>query len=161
MSSPKPLVYPPLDGSLILPEAVDFNAEHNPDVSVYVYAKDDGSDDIVEISQLEFSRACHRVAHTLRPDREGVDGQVVAVIAVVDTILYQAIVVGIVRAGLVVCNPLVSPQSVLYSASTAVSHLPTQLSSSCRQPSPKIGMSSYHCYKNSCAVAPRRRKGAA
>ncbi|KIJ16095.1 hypothetical protein PAXINDRAFT_11135 [Paxillus involutus ATCC 200175] len=54
-----------------------------------------------EISFLEFGRTAHRVAHMLRPSRQGPDGQVVMVIATTDTILHHAVVAGISMAGLV------------------------------------------------------------
>jgi acyl-CoA synthetase (AMP-forming)/AMP-acid ligase II len=92
--------YPPLDGSVTIPEAIDFHLKHNPQFPVYAFNQD-GSDEITEISYLEFGRACDRVAHLLRPQR-GEDRPVVAFIALTDTIMYQALAVGMMRAGLVV-----------------------------------------------------------
>jgi len=95
--------YPPLDGSLFLPELLEFNAKHNSDVTFFVYDKPD-SNDLVCISHLDFYQACHRAAHGIRPGRTGADKEVVALIGHSDTILYQTVLMGIVFAGLVVCE---------------------------------------------------------
>jgi len=50
-------------------------------------------------SFLEFGRACHRVAQAVRPNRAGPEGKIVALIANTDTILYQALIAGMVRVG--------------------------------------------------------------
>ncbi|KAG6852406.1 hypothetical protein C0991_012301 [Blastosporella zonata] len=91
---------PPADGSLTIPEFLDFNWEHNSELSIFAYNRD-GSNEITEITYLEFGRACHRVAHHIRPGRTGPDQEVVAFIALADTIVYQAITVGLITAGLV------------------------------------------------------------
>ncbi|OJA08737.1 hypothetical protein AZE42_08667, partial [Rhizopogon vesiculosus] len=41
---PSPVSYPPLDGSLFLPEMLEFNAQHNSDVTFFVYEEPDSSD---------------------------------------------------------------------------------------------------------------------
>lgn len=93
-------IYPPLDGTLLLSDLPDFHLEHNPTLPAFVYSSDPQY--ISQISFLEFSRACHRVAHAVRPNRAGPEGEVVALVANTDTILYLALVTGMVRAGLVV-----------------------------------------------------------
>lgn len=95
-------INPPLDGSLTIPEVIDFHSKHNPELPIYVFSPE-GSDEIVQVSYLEFARACDRVAHLLRPHRSGEDKQVVAFIALADTLVYQAVTIGMMRAGLVVC----------------------------------------------------------
>ncbi|TFY54705.1 hypothetical protein EVJ58_g8698 [Rhodofomes roseus] len=94
---------PPLDGSLNgLPGFVDFHAKHNPNRALYVFPYTDlNSDELRTTSYSDFAQATHRVAHTLRPKREGPDGLVVAIIANVDSVLYHAMLVGLIRAGLV------------------------------------------------------------
>ncbi|KAG1905243.1 putative aminoadipate reductase [Suillus fuscotomentosus] len=92
--------YPPLDGSLSLPELVEFNAQNNSDVIFFVYEKPD-SNDLVSISNSDFHRACHRAAQAIRPDCAGVDKEVVALIGISDTLLYQTIFMGIIFAGLI------------------------------------------------------------
>lgn len=100
-SRPNP-VNPPLDGSLFLPELLEFNAQHNSDVTFFVYNKPDN--DLVYISHRDFYRACHRAAHQVRPDRAGIDKEVVGIIANSDTLLYQTVFMGIIFAGLIVCE---------------------------------------------------------
>lgn len=91
--------YPPLDGSLLLSELLEFNARHNPDVTFYIYDKP-GSNDLVSISHLDFFQACHRAAHEIV--RTGADKEVVALIGNSDTLLYQTVFMGMIFAGLIV-----------------------------------------------------------
>ncbi|KAJ6568452.1 hypothetical protein B0H10DRAFT_2109334 [Mycena sp. CBHHK59/15] len=74
-----------------IPDAVALNSRENPDGPLYIYAKEDSCGETVTITNFEFGRAAHRAAQLLRPNREGSDGHVVALIALSDTILYQAI----------------------------------------------------------------------
>ncbi|KAG1870691.1 putative aminoadipate reductase [Suillus subalutaceus] len=92
--------YPPLDGSLFIPELLEFNAQHNSDATFFVYDKPD-SNDLVSISHSDFYRACHRAAHAIRPASTGADKEVVALIANSDTLLYQTVFMGIIFAGLI------------------------------------------------------------
>ncbi|KAF8837072.1 hypothetical protein BDN67DRAFT_909913, partial [Paxillus ammoniavirescens] len=82
--------YPPLDGSLFLTEMIEFNAKYNPSRHFYVFY-DEQDRGLHYISHLEFYRACQRIAHAVRPNRQGMDNEVVAIIANSDTILYQAL----------------------------------------------------------------------
>ncbi|KAJ3503559.1 hypothetical protein NLJ89_g8377 [Agrocybe chaxingu] len=91
---------PPRDGSVTLPEAVDYHRKHHPDRPVFFFHSD-GNPDVTEISFLEFARATDRVGHYLRPRREGPEKQVVALIALSDSLLYQAVTLGIMRAGMI------------------------------------------------------------
>lgn len=93
--------FSPLDGTVFLPEIIDFNSKYNADLPMYAFSEE-GKDEPTTISFLEFSRACHRAAHVLRPNRAGPDNQIVAFIALADTVLYHAVTVGLVKAGLVV-----------------------------------------------------------
>jgi acyl-CoA synthetase (AMP-forming)/AMP-acid ligase II len=93
--------YPPLDGSLSLPQLVEFNAQHNSDATLFVYDKPD-SNDLVSISHSQFYRACHRAAKAIKPTRAGADKEVVALIGNSDTLLYHTVFMGIIFAGLVV-----------------------------------------------------------
>lgn len=95
------LVYPPLDYSVTLAEAVDFHIKHNPSAPIYTFAEDEKSG-ITDISFLEFGRATHRVAHYIRPDRDGPDRETIAFVALTDSLLYQAVTLGIIRAGHIV-----------------------------------------------------------
>ena len=95
---------PPVDGSItVLPGFVDFQAEHNPDRPWVLYPSKDSPTGIESISYSEFSQATHRVAHILRPRREGPEGEVVALLIHTDSLLYATVLIGMTRAGLVVC----------------------------------------------------------
>lgn len=93
--------YSPFDGSLFLPEMVEFNARHNATHPFYTFY-DENLGDLRHISHLEFYRASQRVAHAVRPNRQGPDSDVVAIVANTDTILYQVLTMGIMLSGLVV-----------------------------------------------------------
>lgn len=93
--------YPPLDGSLFLPELVEFNAQHNSDIAFFVYDEPD-SNDLVSISHLDFYQACHRAAQKIRPGRTGTDNEVVVLLGNFDTLLFHTIFMGTILAGLVV-----------------------------------------------------------
>jgi len=94
-------VAPPTDGTVTLPETVDFHRKHNPTVPVFVFIED-GASNTTNVSHLEFGRACDRVAHYLRSGRRGPESEVVAILALSDSLLYQAVAIGIMRAGLIV-----------------------------------------------------------
>ncbi|KAJ3983514.1 putative aminoadipate reductase [Lentinula detonsa] len=91
-----------------IPQLLQFHYEHNPDQPLYVYSED-GKATLTEIRNLEFVRACHRAAHIVRPHRCGPNGEVVAVIAQLDTIAYTAVVAGLMLAGLIPL--LISPRN--------------------------------------------------
>ncbi|KAI4521222.1 acetyl-CoA synthetase-like protein, partial [Schizophyllum commune Loenen D] len=100
--SPSPTTgfsYVPLEDNLSFSAACDFNRQHNAEHTCYVYAEPDGT--VREITYLEFGRAVHRAAHILRPSRQGEDNATVAIIANSDTLLYNAVTVGLIKAGLV------------------------------------------------------------
>ncbi|KAI5884853.1 acetyl-CoA synthetase-like protein [Schizophyllum commune H4-8] len=99
MSSSSAFTHVTLEENVSIPAAVDFHLKHNPEFACYVFTEPDGT--VRKITYLEFARAAHRAAHALRPSREGEDGAVVAVIALSDTVLYQAVTVGLIKASLV------------------------------------------------------------
>ncbi|KAJ7214255.1 acetyl-CoA synthetase-like protein [Mycena haematopus] len=92
-------IVPPLDCSLNVAQILDFHITRENRSAAYSFTDDDGK--ITEISRFEFSRAAHRVAHLLRPQRRGLDGQVLAIVALTDVLIYQTIVAGSIIAGLV------------------------------------------------------------
>ncbi|KAF8217447.1 hypothetical protein K438DRAFT_1656334 [Mycena galopus ATCC 62051] len=83
-----------------IPTLVARNLDKIPSDPFYIYA-DLESNEIVTITHLEFGRATHRAAHVLRPNREGQDGKVVAILAESDTMLYHAILVGLMTANFI------------------------------------------------------------
>ncbi|KAG5723416.1 L-aminoadipate-semialdehyde dehydrogenase large subunit [Termitomyces sp. T112] len=95
-----PPVFPSTHDDFLFPDAIEFNMKNNADQPFFIFS-DPNNDGIQSITHLEFGRAAHRVAHLLRPSSTGQDGEVVAVMAHTDTILYQAIVAGLIIAGFV------------------------------------------------------------
>lgn len=93
---------PPLDGSIsVLPGFVDFHAKHNADLPWALLSA--GPElPVQSVSFAQYAGATHRVAHLLRPERVGKDKDVVAILVNCDTIVYLALIAGLVRAGLVV-----------------------------------------------------------
>ncbi|KAJ7647851.1 hypothetical protein FB45DRAFT_732988, partial [Roridomyces roridus] len=83
-----------------IPDVITGNLQKNPGDPFWIYA-DTRFDKLVTITQLEFGRATHRAAHLLRPSREGPDGQVVALLSESDTMLYNAVLVGLMTANYV------------------------------------------------------------
>ncbi|KAJ7089503.1 putative aminoadipate reductase [Mycena crocata] len=109
------ILLPPLDCSLNLSEIIDFHIAHENRGAMYAFRDETGH--TTEISQFEFCRAAHRVAHLLRPQRQGPEGQVVVILALTDVFIYQTLVAGCLKAGIV-------PFMVSHRNSTAaVSHL--------------------------------------
>ena len=95
-------VFPPVDGSLApFPGFIDFHAEHNGDRPWVIVPSQDGTS-TKEIWFAELSAATHRIAHALRPGRQGPEGEVVVLLIHTDTVLYVALLAGMLRAGLVV-----------------------------------------------------------
>ncbi|KAI6042365.1 acetyl-CoA synthetase-like protein [Pisolithus marmoratus] len=120
-------VYPPVDGSLFVPEMLEYNARHSPDHSFFVYP-DEPTKELCIISNLEFYRASQRVAHAVRPGRRGQDREVVGIVANVDSILYQVLFMGIIYAGLISyiialpMSPRNSPAAIINLLETTKSH---------------------------------------
>ncbi|KAF7296637.1 Aminoadipate reductase [Mycena chlorophos] len=102
-----PFRAPPLDDSANVSEALDFHIANRNLTPIYSFAvgNEDNSSSrtavLTSITHFEFARATHRVAHLVRPMRTGVDGEVVAIIALADTLLYQTLFAGCSKAGFV------------------------------------------------------------
>ncbi|KAF7347140.1 Acetyl-CoA synthetase-like protein [Mycena venus] len=90
---------PPLDCSLNLAQIIDQHIAHDNRSAAYSFTDENGH--VTDISHFEFARAAHRVAHLLRPQRCGLEGQVIAIVALTDVLIYQTIVSGCIIAGLV------------------------------------------------------------
>lgn len=84
-----------------VPDVVSLKSETNPAGSFYIYA-DPESHELGTITNLEFARATHRVAHLVRPDHQGPDGEVVALLVLADTVLYHAVIAGLMTANFIV-----------------------------------------------------------
>ena len=95
---------PPLDGSLHpIYGFADWQAEHNPTRPFVVFPKDGATGEPTAVTFAEFAEATHRMAHAVRPNRKGKDGEVIAILVNCDTLLYQTLMVGVSRTGWVVC----------------------------------------------------------
>lgn len=97
----------PLDRSIPFAGMVDFHAKHNPTRPYAILAPtSDAGGSTSNVSWLEFSRATHRAAHLINPIVNGRQqipaGKVIGIFALTDSIVYQAIVMGIVRSGNIV-----------------------------------------------------------
>ncbi|KAE9406882.1 putative aminoadipate reductase [Gymnopus androsaceus JB14] len=115
MSSALTTILPSLGkSSLNLPDLLDFHLEHNPDYPVYVYAEP-GSNRAAEIRMLEYIRAAHRIGKAIRGG-DSQPGDVIAIVANLDAIVYSALIVGIMKAGLVPfpISPRNSPTALLH-----------------------------------------------
>ncbi|KAJ6455206.1 hypothetical protein C8R45DRAFT_1111581 [Mycena sanguinolenta] len=100
---------------LTIPELVARNCETDPSRPFYIYAQPD-SHEITTITHLEFGRANHRAARFIRPTPEdSKDRPVVAIIVLADTVLYHAIVAGVMTANLIPfpISPRNSPAGIL------------------------------------------------
>ncbi|KAJ7776525.1 putative aminoadipate reductase [Mycena maculata] len=100
---------------MFIPDLVALNSETTPSAPFWVYATPD-SCKLVHIMHLEFGRATQRAAHLLRPDPEGSDRQVVALLALSDTILFHALMAGLITANLIPfpISPRNSPAGILH-----------------------------------------------
>lgn len=109
-SSLPPLVQPPLDGFItVFPGLVDFHATHNAQHTWAVLASDAVDSTKSSVSFLEYAKATHRVANALRRGREGPENETVAILVNCDTVLYLALIPGMIRAGLIVSIRLIYP----------------------------------------------------
>ena len=95
-------LFPPLDGSIpALPGFVDFHVKHNP-TREWVRLAPDGDSPARSLTFTELADATHRVARAFRPDGARTQGEVIAILIHCDTVLYLALIIGLVRAGFVV-----------------------------------------------------------
>ncbi|KAF9008146.1 acetyl-CoA synthetase-like protein [Hymenopellis radicata] len=105
-------VLPPLDGTLYLPQILDFHLKHNPHSTVYVFAYDDGQR--ISITFDKFVRAVHRGARVLDSVRRGSDRPVVGIIANADILLYQTVALASIMCGITpfLISPRNSPAAI-------------------------------------------------
>lgn len=86
----------------VLPGFLDFHAEHSPLRPFIKFPTKDRQGEETTVTYLEFANATHRVAYAVRPDISEDDGAVVAILVHCDSILYMALLVGMIRAGMIV-----------------------------------------------------------
>ncbi|KAG2362415.1 putative aminoadipate reductase [Suillus spraguei] len=105
---------PPLDGSLLFPDIIDFHMHRNASLPIYIFP-DTQTGASTSISYREFGRATHRVAHAFRPSRTGLEGEVIAIVVHTDTLLYTTLIAGLMIAGIVPfpMSPRNPPQAIV------------------------------------------------
>ncbi|TCD62140.1 hypothetical protein EIP91_007292 [Steccherinum ochraceum] len=116
---------PPRDGSLyVLPGFMDFHAEHAPNNSWVTFPSREDPTKSASVSYQEGVEATHRVAHALRPGRTGPEQEVVAMLLNCDSIMYNATMIGMFRAGIVPfpMSPKNSPEAVCHMLRTTKCH---------------------------------------
>ncbi|KAJ6487136.1 putative aminoadipate reductase [Mycena vitilis] len=113
---------PHLDCSLSFDEILDQHIAHGNRSVAFSFSDVIGQ--ATDITHFEFARAAHRVAHLLRPGRRGPEGQVVGIVALADVLVYQTIVAGCIKAGLVPfqISPRNSEAAVLHLLSNSGAH---------------------------------------
>ena len=100
MASP---VLPPVDGSLpTIIHYLDFNSVHNADWPYAIFPSPEDATKLSSISFAEMAQASHHAAHLLRPGRQGTDGEVVVLLLSTDSVVSLLVILGLMRAGLVV-----------------------------------------------------------
>ncbi|KAK7007684.1 acetyl-CoA synthetase-like protein [Favolaschia claudopus] len=92
-------VLPPLDCSLNLSQIINVHLIHQNHTTAYSFT--DANGHTTNISHFEFARAAHRVAHILRPQRQGGEGQTLAIVALTDVLIYHTLTMGCIIAGVV------------------------------------------------------------
>ncbi|CAK5265953.1 unnamed protein product [Mycena citricolor] len=91
---------PKLDASQNLGRIYDFILDSKSTRVAYSFAAEE-SDECTDITQTELVRAACRAAHILRPAKQGADKQIVAILALSDVLIYQAVIIGCIRSGLI------------------------------------------------------------
>ena len=92
---------PPTNGSLPLNKLVDFHLVNNSEQPwVVLSATESTPETTVTYKQLAY--AVHRAAHIINPNGSIRQGSKVAIMATTGTIVYLAIILGVMRAGLIV-----------------------------------------------------------
>lgn len=94
----------PRDRSLPFAKLVDWQAEHNPTYAYAVLASPKPEDEtVLRVNYHELGNAVHRAAHIINPIVNGAGtrapGTVIGVLAVADAIVYQALVLAVMRSG--------------------------------------------------------------
>ncbi|KAJ7803408.1 hypothetical protein B0H14DRAFT_2463681 [Mycena olivaceomarginata] len=92
---------PPVDGSLLIPDVLEYNAQHSPQHPLFVYAEGDRT--VKTITWSQAVKAFRQVAHITRmgvPVAEGESAApVVAILALTDQITYLSMIAGVILAG--------------------------------------------------------------
>jgi hypothetical protein len=110
-------VFPPLDGSIrSIIEFADFNAQYNPHQPWMVYHALDKSGGTSSISFAQMVNSSHMIAHLVRPQREGPEREVIGLLLHADPAVFVPVILGILRAGFVVSNAILTLSYPFFSA---------------------------------------------
>lgn len=93
--------FPPTDGSLPPDVVVDFHLEHNP-THVFAILHDVNGSSQIDITCEQLAHAVHRTAYILNPSGIIQRGAIMAFLISTSTIEYVVLLLGAMRAGLVV-----------------------------------------------------------
>ncbi|CCM04238.1 uncharacterized protein FIBRA_06405 [Fibroporia radiculosa] len=109
---------PPLDGTLALPEIYEWNAKHNPNYPLYIYAKNGGG--VETLYWSDAGRAMKVAAGIIRKriqrSKDSQKRPIVAILSPSDYIPYITVAMGIMRANYVVfpISPRNSPSAIAH-----------------------------------------------
>ncbi|KAJ7052958.1 hypothetical protein C8F01DRAFT_1065422 [Mycena amicta] len=126
---------PPLDGSLLFPDMLEYQAQHSHDHTLFVYPAQSqalgGLDGLTALEKLTWSKAIkvfRRVGHLARASVE-TDGTVkravVAILALTDQITYLSLIAGLMLAGYIPfpLSPRNSDAAIVHLQSSGCHHL--------------------------------------
>jgi acyl-CoA synthetase (AMP-forming)/AMP-acid ligase II len=94
-------VLPPTDGSLPLNSVVDFHLKHNPQHPWAILSATDDTPEVT-VTYAQLAHAVHHAAHIVNPNASLPQGTKVGILATADTIVYLTLILGVLRAGLIV-----------------------------------------------------------
>ncbi|CAE6425821.1 unnamed protein product [Rhizoctonia solani] len=132
-------ISPATDGSVALNRLVDYHLGQNPDCEFALLAdiSDGLSEQSSSVKYKQLAQATHRVAHIVNPSLTLPQGTRVAILTSTDTIVNIALVLGILRAGLVpfpisprvsvagICHLLIATETchMISGGGSAITHL--------------------------------------
>ncbi|KAA1471161.1 acetyl-CoA synthetase-like protein [Dentipellis sp. KUC8613] len=97
--------YPPLDGSLTIPELYEFHADHSPEHPLFVYTDENGKDVTINYRHawVSIKRASQIVWDLSQRSQINAreDKRVIGILATADTVTYVSLFLGIMRLGFV------------------------------------------------------------
>lgn len=106
----------PIDGTLSLSQFIDTFLRKNWAEIYATLAPASSQGDLVDVSWPEFVRGIHRGAHLVNPLFDGVPqvgaGNVIAIEAVTDTLLYVALILAVIRSGNIVSFAIPNPAQI-------------------------------------------------
>jgi acyl-coenzyme A synthetase/AMP-(fatty) acid ligase len=90
------------DHTIELARLIDWHVTHNPTHPYATFDPEEDGGDPPTMTFLEFGRGCHRLACAVAGQGPVEEGEIVALLIVCDSIMYNTTVAGLIRAGLTV-----------------------------------------------------------